>query len=70
MLQQYDVQFTQLFAKHIVDELLGNRVMLNDGSTWEVTMNNTTELSRPLLRNDTDVLDLSRNRDLFITGII
>ena len=70
MMQQYDLQFTQLFARQIVDELIGNRVILNDGSTWEVAMNNANELSRPLLRNENDVLDLSRNRDLYITGII
>ncbi len=70
MIMNYDVQFTQLFAKHIVDELIGNRVVLNDGSTWEVTMNNMNDLSRPLLRNDTTVLDLSRNRELYIKGII
>ncbi len=70
MLQHYDVQFTQLFARNIVDELLGSRVMLNDGSTWEVMMNNSSYLSRPTLRNENDILDLSKNRELFITGII
>ena len=70
MLQRYDVQFTQLFSRHIVDELIGSRVMLNDGSTWEVMMNNGNDLSRPILRSDNDVLDLSKNRDLVITGII
>ncbi len=70
MLQQYDVQFAQLFEKNIVDELIGCRVMLNDASTWEVMMNNSNDLSRPILRNDADVLDLSKNRDLFITAII
>lgn len=70
MLQHYDVQFTQLFCRHIVDELIGCRVMLNDSSTWEVMMNNSNDMSRPILRNDSDVLDLSKNRDLMITGII
>ncbi|MBO4336931.1 MAG: HD domain-containing protein, partial [Lachnospiraceae bacterium] len=71
MLQHYDVQFTQLFSKNIVDELIGTRVMLNDASTWEVMMNNSNDLSRPILRNeDNDILDLSKNRDLYITGII
>ena len=69
-LMKYDIQFVQTFLRHIVDELIGNRVMLNDGSTWEVTMNNANDLSRPLLRNDTKVLDLSKNRELSITGII
>ncbi|MBQ9550515.1 MAG: HD-GYP domain-containing protein [Lachnospiraceae bacterium] len=70
MLQHYDVHFTQLFARNIVDELIGSRVMLNDGTTWEVMMNNGNDLSRPILRNDNDVLDLSKNRDLSITGIL
>ena len=70
MLQHYAVQFTQLFARHIVDELIGCRVMLNDASTWEVIMNNSNDLSHPILKNEKDVLDLSKNRDLYITGII
>ena len=69
-LQQYDIQFVQTFLKHIVDELIGNRVMLNDGTSWEVTMNNVNDLARPLLRNETDVLDLSKKRDLYITGVV
>ncbi len=69
-LMKYDIQFVQTFLRHIVDELIGNRVMLNDGTTWEVTMNNSNDLSRPLLRNDTEVLDLSKKRELCITGII
>ncbi len=69
-LQQYDIQFAQMFLKHIVDELIGNRVMLNDGSSWEVTMNNVNDLSRPLLSRETKVLDLSKQRDLYITGIV
>lgn len=69
-LQQFDVQFIQLFLKHVVDELIGNRVLLNDGSSWEVMMNNANTYSRPVLSRDGEILDLSKNRELYITGII
>ncbi len=69
-LMHYDIQFVQMFLRHIVDELIGTRVMLNDGSSWEVAMNNNNDLSRPLLRRDSEVLDLSKNRELNITGIV
>ncbi len=68
--QKYDIIFINTFLKHIVDELIGNHVRLNNGWEGEVIMNNTQDLSRPILKSDTDVIDMLKQRELAIVQII
>ncbi|MCR4908173.1 MAG: HD-GYP domain-containing protein [Lachnospiraceae bacterium] len=68
--QKYDIMFINTFLKHIVDELIGNHVRLNNGWEGEVIMNNTQDLSRPILKSDAEIIDMTKRRELAIVQII
>ena len=68
--QKYDVYFITVFLSHVVDELIGNRVRLSNGLEGEVVMNNRNDLSRPIVKCDDQIIDLSQNRSISINAII
>ena len=69
-LQKYDTFYITTFLQHIVDELIGNKVRLSNGLEGEVLMNNRNDLSRPVVKCDEQIVDLSQNRSVSITAII
>lgn len=69
-LQKYDVYFMNMFLSHIVDELIGNRVKLSNGTEGEVLMNNKNDLARPLVKCDNQIIDLAQERSIGIIAII
>ncbi|MBO6133471.1 MAG: HD-GYP domain-containing protein [Lachnospiraceae bacterium] len=68
--QRYDAGYLMLFLNKIVDELIGNRVRLSDGTEGEVVMNNKNYLSRPIVSCQGRVVDLSKERNLSIVEIV
>lgn len=68
--QKYDIKFVTTFIKHVADELIGNRVRLSNGMEGEVVMNNQNNYSRPLVKCDDAIIDLSKSRDLSILAVI
>lgn len=60
---------TQLLIKHLLPNFIGKRVKLNTGDSGSIVMTNQTDFFRPLIKTDTDFIDLSKERDVSITEI-
>jgi putative nucleotidyltransferase with HDIG domain len=70
-LQKYHTKYLLTFLKRIASTYQSNRVVLNDGRGCKIVMLNQNDLSRPIVQfDDKSCLDLSTNRDLYITAII
>lgn len=70
-LEKYDAEYIITFMTRILDTYMGNTVMLSDGTTGTVIMNNTVHHSRPLLRLSTgECIDLVKHPELYIQAII
>ena len=68
---KYNTKYILTFLKQIAAAYQNNRVMLNDGRGCEIIMLNPNALSRPMVQlDDGTIIDLSTNRDLFITGVM
>ena len=68
--QNYDAGYLMLFLGKIVEELIGTKVRLSDGSEGEVVLNNKTDLARPIVKCGDQVIDLSKQRTLSIEAIV
>jgi putative nucleotidyltransferase with HDIG domain len=69
--QKYHTKYLLTFLKRIATTYQSNRVVLSDGRGCKIVMLNQNDLSRPIVQfDDKSCLDLSTNRDLFITAII
>ena len=68
--QKYDVKYVTTFIKHVAEELIGNRVRLSNGLEGEVVMNNQHNYSRPLVKCEDAIFDLSKQRDVKIVAVI
>ncbi|MDD3414284.1 MAG: HD-GYP domain-containing protein [Lachnospiraceae bacterium] len=69
-LQKYDIKYINVFLQHVVDELIGNRVRLSNGLEGEVILNNKNDLSRPIVKCDDTIIDLSKNRTISIVAVV
>lgn len=68
--QKYDVQYLLPFLESIVQTYLHNHVRLSDGRIGEIIFINKHALSRPIIRIDSEFIDLSENHSLNIQEII
>jgi putative nucleotidyltransferase with HDIG domain len=69
--QKYHTKYLLTFLKRIATTYQSNRVVLNDGRGCKIVMLNPNDLSRPIVQfDDKSCLDLSVNRNLYITAII
>ena len=59
-----------IFLRHIADNFIGTRVMLNDGREAKVLMTNKVYLSKPMVVSGSEFIDLSKRRDLYIDEVI
>lgn len=70
-LEKYGTEYIITFMTRILDTYMGNTVLLSDGMTGTVIMNNTTHHSRPLIRLATgEYIDLVKHPELYIQAII
>lgn len=69
--QKYHPKFLIVFLNHIASTYQSNRVMLNDGRACKIVMLNQSTLSKPIVQfDDGSCLDLSSQRELYITKIL
>lgn len=69
--QKYHTKFLLVFLNRIASTYQSNRVMLNDGRACKIVMLNNNYLSRPIVQfDDGDCLDLSTNKDLYISKVL
>ena len=69
-IQKYDAGMYTIFLRHIADNFIGTRVMLNDGREAKVLMTNKVYLSKPMVVSGSEFIDLSKRRDLYIDEVI
>ena len=69
--QKYHTKYIYVFLHNIANTYQSNRVMLNDGRGCKIVMLNQNTLSKPIVQfDDGYCLDLSSQRDLYITKIL
>lgn len=69
--QKYHTKFLLVFLNHIASTYQSNRVMLNDGRACKIVMLNQSTLSKPIVQfDDGTCLDLSSQRELYITKVL
>ena len=69
--QKYHTKYIYVFLHHIASTYQSNRVMLNDGRGCKIVMLNQNTLSKPIVQfDDGSCLDLSSQRELYITKIL
>lgn len=69
--QKYHTKYIYVFLHNIASTYQNNRVMLNDGRGCKIVMLNQNTLSKPIVQfDDGSCVDLSTQRNLFITKIL
>ena len=69
--QKYHTKYIYVFLRNIANTYQSNRVMLNDGRGCKIVMLNQSTLSKPIVQfDDGSCLDLSTQRELYITKIL
>lgn len=69
--RKYNTKYLLTFLKQIAATYQNNRVILNDGRGCNIVMLNSNDLSRPMVQfDDNSCLDLSTNRNLYITAVV
>lgn len=65
-----DVEVVSVFLQNVSRFFVGNEVELNTGHIGSVVMVNPYAVSRPLIKTESDFLDLAKHYDLYITRVI
>lgn len=65
-----DPYICRVFINKLMQSMIGNDVVLNDGRVGKIIMILTHDPLRPLVNIDEDFVDLSRHRDLGIVRVI
>lgn len=69
-LEKYDERLIRPILFHIAEHMIGNRVLLSNGTVAEVCQINEAHISRPVVKTDEGLLiDLNRNESLEIKSI-
>ena len=69
--QKYNTKYILTFLQQIAATYQSNRVILNDGRGCNIVMLNQTALSKPMVQlDDSSIIDLSSQRDLYIKAVL
>lgn len=66
---KFDAKYIIPFLEGIVNSYLNAKVILSDGRTGVIVLNNKNALSRPVVRVGNELIDLSKEKDLTIHEI-
>lgn len=69
-LQKYDSEGIMIFLKRIADSYLGEMVRLSDERTGKIIYINIHDLSRPTIQLQDGILDLHKEKELFIKDML
>lgn len=69
-LTKCDAGIMLTFLKHISSYYVGSTVKLSDGSTGEIVYINSNRISRPLIKTNSSIIDLSCNPSIRITDML
>jgi HD-GYP domain-containing protein (c-di-GMP phosphodiesterase class II) len=69
-LNKLNYEYTKIFLEHISNYYMGEDVLLNTGEKAKILQINTNDLARPLILKDSDFIDLSKNKDIYIRELL
>ena len=67
--EKFDPKYIIPFLEGIVNSYLNEKVILSDGRAGTIVLNNKNALSRPVVRIGNELIDLSKEKNLFIHEI-
>ena len=67
--EKFDPKYIIPFLEGIVNSYLNEQVILSDGRVGTIVLNNKNALSRPVVRIGNELIDLSKEKNLFIHEI-
>ncbi|WP_373898168.1 HD-GYP domain-containing protein [Haloimpatiens sp. FM7315] len=65
-----DPKYCSIFLNYIMDYYTGETVLLNNGSSGKILKMDSNNITKPLLLVDSEFLDLSKEKDLYIEKFI
>lgn len=69
-LGKLDYQYCKIFLEHIINYYMGEQVRLNTDKICKIVQVNPADLSRPLLFDGNDFIDLKYEKDLIVEELI
>lgn len=69
-LYKFDPKFIMTFLENIGSSYLNNHVRLSDGRTGEIVLLNKMCLARPMIKCDSEFIDLTKYPELYIESLI
>ncbi|WP_343069515.1 HD-GYP domain-containing protein [Clostridium aciditolerans] len=69
-LGKLDYVYCKVFIEHVINFLMGESVLLNTNKICTVIGVNVNDISRPLLVDGTDFIDLKQRKDIYIKKLI
>lgn len=69
-LGKLDYEYSKIFLEHIVNYYVGEEVLLNGGKVCKIVQININDLTRPLLFDGSEFIDLNKEKDLFIESLV
>ncbi|WP_081757091.1 HD-GYP domain-containing protein [Gorillibacterium massiliense] len=67
---QTDPYITQIFIRNMLPNLIGKKVVLNNGDMGKIVMTNPSDSFRPLVQVDQRFIDLAQTNDIRIERIV
>lgn len=65
-----DCKYCNVFLNHIINHYIGETVLLNDERICKVIQIEINNLTKPLLFNDNEFLDLKKEKDLYVKKLL
>ena len=69
-LNKLDYEYSKIFLEHIANYYMGEEVLLSSGEKAKILQINLNNLSRPLILKDSEFIDLSKNKDMYIKELV
>lgn len=69
-LEKLDYIYCKVFLEHVINYYMGENVLLNNGKICKIVQININNLSRPLLLDDSEFIDLKDEKDLFVERLL
>lgn len=69
-LGKLDYKYSRIFLEHIINYYMGENVLLNNNRVCKIIQININELSRPLLLDNSEFVDLRKEKNLYIENLV
>lgn len=69
-LNKLDYEYSKIFLEHIANYYMGESVLLSTGEKAKILQININNLARPLVVKDSEFIDLSKNRNVYIKEVV